>query len=172
MVRELGRGTDNLQKEIEMAPNLAFYRVAALTGAAAFLLSFAHVTPAVAQTSTRYAATCIAGPYEGEGAGECTVNVPAGKVFIIESATFGGLVRSEQFLQVRVSTKRGNSTFYHTVPAGFLVRDAAIQTWWNGALPGTIFAEAGPIKLQVVRAPGTGGEAWIRMTLTGRLEDL
>jgi hypothetical protein len=157
---------------MDMTLNRSLFRFAALTGVAALLFSFAHVSPAAAQTSTRYAATCLGGPSAGQTSGECTVTVPAGKVFIIESATFGGLSLSTQYLDVRISTKYGNSTLYHTVPSGFQVRDVTTQTWWNGALPGPIFGEAGPIKLHVRRSPGTVFEAWIRMTLSGRLEDM
>ena len=42
-----------------MTLNRSLVRVAALTGVAAFLFSFAQVSPAAAQTTTRHAASCI-----------------------------------------------------------------------------------------------------------------
>ena len=82
-----------------MTPKCSFYRVAALTGAAAFLFSLAHVSPAAAQTTTPHQGGCIVELEAGVGQGECTIPVPAGKRFVIESATVGGVLSSTQRAQ-------------------------------------------------------------------------
>ncbi len=153
-----------------MTLNRSLFRVAALTGVAAFLLTFAHVSPVAAQTSTRHAVHCSAVANSGVNNAECTINVPAGKVFIIESATFGGASRPGELPQVRMLTKKGGATISHTPLVGFQLLDH-IQTWWSGAIPGTIFSEAGPLQLNIWRGPAVG-QTWIRMALSGRLEDM
>jgi hypothetical protein len=154
-----------------MTSNRSFCRVGALTAAAALLFSFADVRPAAAQTSARHVATCGALADPGEMTAQCTITVPAGKVFVVESATFGGNLLKNQFLQVRVATKKGGGTFWHYVPAGAFLEHDLNTTTWTGALPGSIFGEPGPIKLEIWRTPHAG-QAWIQMTLSGRLEDL
>jgi hypothetical protein len=154
-----------------MTPKRSIHRVAALTGAAAFLFSLAHVSPAAAQTSTRHIAMCTALVSPGATSAQCSVPVPSGKVFIVESATFGGYLLKDQFLQVRIATKKGGATFWHYVPAGAFLEHNLNTVMWAGALPGQFFGEPGSIKLEIWRSP-TDGQAWIQMTLTGRLEDL
>jgi hypothetical protein len=154
-----------------MSTNRSLSRFAALTGAVAFLLSFAHGGPVAAQASTRYARYCSAVADPGVHNASCSIPVPAGKVFVIESATFGGLNTTGQLVQVRVQAKSDNITMWHSVPAGTQVVDNP-QTWWSGALPGTIFAEPGSVVLYFYRGPDTAGQGYIRMTLSGHLEDL
>jgi hypothetical protein len=154
-----------------MTPNRSLFRVAALAGVAAFLFSFASVSPAAAQTSTRHVATCVALATDGVSSAQCSVTVPAGKVFIVESATFGGFVSANQFLRVRLATKKGGETFLHYVPAGAFPEHNLNTDMWTGALPGTIFGEPGPMRLEIWRTPHDN-QAWIQVTLSGRLEDM
>jgi hypothetical protein len=69
-----------------MTPNRSLFHVAEFAGVAAFLFSFAHVTPANAQATTRYHKTCVASADVGSSSAECQVGLPANKRFIIESA--------------------------------------------------------------------------------------
>jgi hypothetical protein len=159
-----------------MTPKPSFYRVAALTSVAAFVFSFAYVTPAAAQAPMRIAKMCTAQIQPGEWIAYCNVNVPAGKRFVIESATAGGAHPSTQSVRVTIFTKAGNVTVEHTVPAGFQVLNGP-STRWGGALAGTIFAEPGIIQLGIGRlnngeASPYSGAPWIRMTLSGYLEDM
>lgn len=159
-----------------MTPKRSFYRVAAITGAVAFLLSFAHVSTAAAQSPTRIAKTCTAQIQPGAWLAYCNVAVPAGKRFVIESATAGGAHPSTQSLSVSIFTKAGNVSVEHTVPAGFQVLGGP-STRWGGAIAGTIFAEPGNIQLGIGRLNNGSpspyeGSPWIRMTLAGYLEDM
>ena len=160
-----------------MTTNRSLLRVAALTGVAAFLFSVAHVSPAAAQTT--YHKTCIASASEGASAGECTVQLPVGKRFVIESATVAGGVESSQHTRVEIRTTLWGGTWaVHHVPAGFQVLSNS-RSVWSGALPGRIFAEAignyapgaGSVRLYFYRGATTGW-ANLRMTLTGYLEDM
>ena len=151
-----------------MTPKRSIYRVAAVTGAAALLFSLAHVRPAAAQASTRYTASCQATSYEAAGSdASCNVSVPYGKVFVVESALFGGFTWGP--LTVKMSTKKGNSSFWHYVPPGNLQSLGNDKTYWTAALPGTTFSE-GTITLQIHKHYDSY-LAWIRVTLSGRLED-
>jgi hypothetical protein len=154
-----------------MTPNRSLFRAAALfTGAAAFLVSFAHASPAAAQTSTRHTATCVAILSPGEYAEECQMSVPIGKVFVIESASVHGYHPSIQYVQVLLLTKAGGATRYHAVPAGFQVLTSS-RTMWAGAVQGTIFSDAGQIVLSIYRG-ASSGHGWFEVTLSGRLEDI
>ena len=150
-----------------MTPKRSFFGVAALSGAAACLLSFAHVTAAAAQTPTRFTATCTAILSPGEYLDTCSMAVPQGKVFVIESATVHGSLPSSQWVQVLLVTKEGYADRRHAVPAGFQVLSSA-QSKWSGAIPGTIFGE-GWIELEIYR--GGGSHATFTATLSGHLED-
>ncbi len=153
-----------------MTPEYSLRRVAALAGAAALLSMFAHVGAAAAQTPTRLGRTCTAQATAGDTSAECTVTVPAGKRFVIQSATVGGGTVSAQWIQARIMAKVGGGNHMHNVVAGFQVVNNT-YTWWSGAVPGTIYGEAGTITLSFSRG-GSSGTAWLRMTLTGYLEDM
>jgi hypothetical protein len=154
-----------------MRPKRSLYRAAALTGAAAFLLSFAHVGPAAAQTSTRFTATCTAILSPAEFMEQCNMIVPEGKVFVVESATVHGFHPSTQYVQVLLVTKVGYADRRHAVPAGFQVLSNTSRTMWGGAIPGTIFGE-GHIELDIYRGPSASGYASFEATLSGHLEDV
>jgi hypothetical protein len=151
-----------------MTPIRSLFRAAALTGAAAFLFSLAHVSPAGAQTSTRHIASCQATSQQGTSSATCNVFVPYGKVFIVESALFGGYTWGR--VQVRISTKQGNDSYWHFIPPGNFQPGDFTTTHWTAALPGPIFSE-GNITLQVSK-PYDSYLAWIRVTMSGRLEDI
>jgi hypothetical protein len=158
-----------------MTPHVSVFRIAALTGAA-FLFSFAHASPAAAQTPTRFAKTCSVQLDPGSAHGYCNVYVPAGKRFVIESASAGGAHPSNQTMRVTILTKSGGVYVEHRIPAGFQVLSGP-HTIWSGALPGTIFAEPGHIQLSIGRLNEGDGSPrddspWIRMTLSGYLEDM
>ena len=150
-----------------MTSKRSLYRVAALSSVAAFLLSFPYVSPAAAQTSTRHIATCQATSYEGTTGHTCNINVPPGKVFIVESALFGGYTWGR--LTVRIATIKGNNTFWHYIPPGNFQPGDFNNTHWTAALPGPIFSE-GNITLEIKKHYDTY-LAWIKVTLSGRLED-
>jgi hypothetical protein len=159
-----------------MTSNVSLFRTAALTGAAAFLFSFAHVAPAAAQARTRIAKTCTAQIEAGSHFAYCNVTVPAGKRFVIESATAVGIHPSNQSMTVSIFTKVGNGSVQHAVPGGFQVLSGP-TTYWSGNLAGTIFGEPGPIQLSIGRLNNGepspyDGSPWIRMTLSGYLEDM
>ena len=158
-----------------MIPNLSLFRAAALTGAAAFLFSLAHVTPAAAQTSTRYVTTCTAQAQAGQWGKTCTMTVPAGKVFIIESATAHGSVPHGQRIVVDLQTKFQNSTRLHPFVAGLGNADE-FATSWTGAIPGTIFSEGGysgtEITFHFSRWGSSAESPLFRVALSGRLEDM
>jgi len=168
-----------------MRPNRSPLRAATLTAVAAFLFSFAHVSTAAAQARfttetpappTRYVTSCTAQPQVGVSSATCGVTLPAGKRFIIESATVGGRHLSSQYVSVVIHTRVAGVTFKHYVPAGFQILSAT-STYWSGALAGRIFAEPsdvqlGDITLNVVRGPESSGTPWFVMTLTGYLEDI
>ena len=118
---------------------------------------------------------CTAQMQPGEWLAACNVYVPAGKRFVIESASAGGLHPSSQSIDVVIFTKSNGVYVEHAVPAGFQVLNGP-STRWSGALPGTIFAETGHIQLGIGRLnDGDGspydGSPWIRMTLSGYFED-
>jgi hypothetical protein len=159
-----------------MTPHVSLFRIAALTGAAAVVFSFAHVTPAAAQTRTRIARTCAAQMSPGSYLAHCNVTVPAGKRFVIESGTAVGIHPSTQSIQVSIFTKVGSESVQHAVPAGFQVLSGP-RTYWSGNLAGSVFADPGIVQLAITRLNnGTGspydGSPWIRMTLSGYLEDM
>ncbi len=159
-----------------MTLNRSLFRVAALTGVAAFLLSFAHVSPAAAQATTRYMTTCTAQAQSGQWAKSCTMNVPAGKVFIIENAAvYGGFAAGQRVL-VRLIVKFNGVYHTHAVPAGFPMEDDIGWGTWAGAISGTIFAEGGlygsAIIFQWDRYGSSTGQPTFRVTLSGRLEDM
>jgi hypothetical protein len=133
-------------------------------------VSFADVRPAAFQAATRHAASCYLGFQDGDRSASCTVTVPPGKVFIIESATVGGASHPGQVFEAWVSTTMGSETLIHTVPMGFHVLNN-LQRRWTGAIAGTFFGEPGPIRLMLSRDTPEG-LAWARMTLAGRLEDM
>jgi hypothetical protein len=154
-----------------MTPKHSMHRVAALTGAAAFLFSLAHVSPAAAQTSTRHTASCVANASPGNYTAECQMVVPSGKVFVIESASVTGYHPSIHYVQVLLATKAQNATRFHAIPAGFQVLSNS-RTYWSGALPGTVYSDPGWIRLEIFRGPGSSGWMGFEVTLSGRLEDI
>ena len=157
-----------------MILNQSFYRVATIA-AAAFLLSFAYVRPAGAQTSTRHVATCTAVAQPANSAASCTMAVPAGKVFIIESATAYGGMQSGLRVKVTLITKFMNVNQVHAVVAGFPMGEETTTTW-TGAIPGTIFSEGGfsgtLIEFGFYRWGAFTATSTFRVTLSGRLEDM
>jgi hypothetical protein len=158
-----------------MTPKRSIHRVAALTGAAAFLFSLAHVSPAAAQASTRYVTTCTAQAQSGDWGEDCTMTVPAGKVFIIESATVHGSISAAQRVMVTLVTRFMGENHIHAVVGGS-PSTADTSTYWTGAIPGTIFSEghvdATRIVFRFTRNGSTTGRPYFRITLSGRLEDL
>jgi hypothetical protein len=154
-----------------MTSHRSLFRAAALTGAMAFLFSLAHVSPVAAQTTTPYGDSCSAYATAGNIEGECTVPVPAGKRFVIESATVGGAVPGSQYARVQIFTKVGGRTLGHFVPAAFYNPNVSFP-FWTGALPGKIVAEGPTVKLRYSRGSGTTGATWMWMVVSGYLEDL
>ena len=159
-----------------MTPSRSLFRTAAVTGVAAFLLSFAHVSPAAAQVSTRYATTCTAQAQQADWNATCAMTVPAGKVFIIESATAHGAGQLGQRFKVTLRTKfqQGNRT--HAFVAGFPLATAS-GMYWTGAIPGTIFSEGehsdvAQIVFEATRSGTRIGTPWFVVTLSGHLEDM
>jgi hypothetical protein len=168
-----------MPRRIEMTPNRSLFHTATLTGAA-FLLSFAHVSVATAQTGfateppeppTRYAASCTAQPQVGVSSAGCSVPVPAGKRFIIESATVGGRHLSSQYVSAAIFIRVAGAPMRHYVPAGFQILSNS-SSYWSGAIAGTIFAESGDVSLSIVRGPELSGTPWFVMTVSGYLEDM
>jgi hypothetical protein len=154
-----------------MTPKRSFYRAATLTGAAAFLLAFAHVSPAAAQTTTPRVGSCIIQLAAGVDEGECTVSVPSGKRFVIETATVGGSMSSSQYARVQIFTKVNGVTVGHFVPAGYY-NPAHNFPFWVGALPGKIMTESPNVKLRFTRGASTTSSAWMYLTVSGYLEDM
>jgi len=154
-----------------MTSKHSFFRVAALSGAAAFLFSFAHVSPAAAQTTTPRQDGCVVALDPGVGHGECTIAVPAGKRFVIESATAGGVVPSSQWAQVQVFTKINTSWLGHFVAAGFYNPNLNYP-FWTGAVPGKLVAEGPYVKLRFARGSSSTASAWMALTVSGYLEDM
>jgi hypothetical protein len=153
-------------KEDEMTPSRSLFRAAALTGAAPSLFSFAAARPA----ATRHAVSRYFGFQDGDRSSSCTVTVPPGKVFIIESATVGGASQPGQVFEAWITTRVGRESLVYPVPMGFHVLKN-LQRGWTGAIAGTFFGEPGAIGLMLSRDV-PGGVAWARMTLAGRLEDM
>jgi hypothetical protein len=153
-----------------MTSNYTSCRLAVIAGVA-LMTGFVHAGTAAAQSPTRFAKTCFAYGVAGANSGECAVTVPAGKRFVIESATVGGTHPSSQYVRVQLLFKVEGSSHLHYVPAGSQVLSNG-WTWWSGALPGRLIADAGPITLQFYRGSGTSGAPWFRVSLTGYLEDM
>jgi hypothetical protein len=151
-----------------MTPKRSIDRVAAFTGAAAFLFSLAHVSPVAAQ-ATRYAKDCSATFAVGASAADCTIAVPAGKRFVVETITVGGYVPSAQYTKVEVGATVDGLSLKYVVPAGFQVLDNG-WSWWGGALTSTVFSDGG-LRLWVYRQ-GSGLSCSLRLTAVGHLEDL
>ena len=147
------------------------FRVAAVAGVAASLFSFAHVTPVAAQAPTRIVKTCSVQLEPGEVNGGCTVTVPAGKRFIIENASVGGTHPSSQWIRVSIYTMFAGASFEHVVPAGFQILSGT-NTKWSGAMPGTMFSDPGNVQLHFGRGNDHEGRPWMRMTVSGYLEDI
>jgi hypothetical protein len=158
-----------MPRRIEMTSNRLPFRVAALTGVAAFLCSFAHVSPAAAQTPTRYVKTCSADLPAGAAWAECVVSIPDGKRFVIETVTVGGYVPSAQYTKVDIATEFDSHQFKYAIPAGFQVLSNG-WSWWGGALTSTIVGEEW-VKLNVYRQ-GAGNAHSLRLTVAGYLEDM
>ena len=154
-----------------MTPHVSLFRVAAFSAAATFAFLFAHVSPAAAQTTTPRVDSCIVQLTPGVDEGQCTVNVPAGKRFVIETTTVGGSVPSSQYARVQVFTKVNGVTVGHFVPAGFYNPEQNFP-FWAGALPGKIIAESPNVRLRLWRGASTSNNAWMHMTLSGYLEDM
>jgi hypothetical protein len=157
-----------MPRRIEMKSNRSLLRVAAVTGVAAFLFSFAHVSPAAAQT-TRYARMCTAEVQAGASSANCTVPVPNGKRFVIETVSVGGHVPSAQYTRVDVWTWVNGLEMKYAVPAGSQVLSNA-WSWWSGALSSTIFSE-GTVRLSFYRQ-GSNTSHSMRLTVSGYLEDM
>jgi hypothetical protein len=159
-----------------MTSNVSLFRTAALTGAAAFLLSFAPASPAAAQDPSRYMTMCTAHAEVGQWGKSCTMTVPAGKVFIIESATVYGGFAEGQRLQVTLTVRFNGANYTHAVPAATPMVDENGWGTWTGAIPGTIFSEGGfsdpgQIFFNWSRWGSATGQPTYRVTLSGRLED-
>jgi hypothetical protein len=151
-----------------MKTNRSLRRVTALTGAAAFLFSFAHVSPAAAQT-TRHAQTCTANVETGATSAACTLYIPSGKRFVIETVSAGGVVPSTQRTRVEFWTWLDTRSLVYSVPAGFQVLDN-VSSWWAGALTSTVFSEV-MVRLKVYRS-GSATAHDMRLTVAGYLEDM
>ena len=154
-----------------MTPKRSLVRIAAVAGAAAFLFSLAHVSPAAAQTTTPHQAFCMVELDGGISQGECTIAVPAGKRFVIESATAGGVMSSTQWARVQILTRINGNLLGHFVPAGFYDTNLNYPHW-TGAMPGKLVAESPSLKLRFTRGSGTAGNAWMALTVSGYLEDM
>lgn len=159
-----------------MTPSRSFYRAAILTGVAVFLFSFAHVTPAAAQDTTRYMTSCTAQAQVGQWGKSCTMTVPAGKVFIIESATVYGGFGEGQRVQVTLTVRFNGVNYTLAVPAASPMVDENGWGIWTGAIPGPIFSEGGfadpgQIFFSWSRWGSASGQPTYRVTLSGRLED-
>lgn len=150
-----------------MRPKRSLFRAAALSGVVAALFVFAHARTATAQT-VRYAKACIAEVQAGAAGGECTIPVPAGKRFVIETVAVGGYVPSGQYTKVDVWTWVAGVEMKYAIPAGFQVLTNG-WNWWGGALMSTVFSE-GNTKLYVYRQ-GASAAHTLRMTASGYLED-
>jgi hypothetical protein len=153
-----------------MTPKRSFHRVAALTCAAAFLFSLAHVSPAAAQATPRVY-TCAVELAEGEGDGSCTIAVPAGKRWVIESATVGGTVPSSQYARVQLYTRVNGATVGHYLPEGFY-NTSHNHPFRVFALPGKIMAEGPHVRLRFSRGASTTSAAWMAVMLSGYLVDI
>ena len=146
-------------------------RLAVIT-TAALLLALAHAGAVAAQTTTRYVRTCFVEVASGVAAGSCELNVPSGKVFVIESATAWASTPSSNAVTVQLITTLNGAHYKHTFHAGFQVLSNS-TTKWNGMLPGTVFSEEGPMTVVFSRqGPYGSGAAQFRVTLSGRLEDM
>jgi hypothetical protein len=154
-----------------MTPTRSIHRAAALTGAAAFLFALAHVSPAAAQTTTPRVHTCAVQLDEGVPEGSCTIAVPPGKRWVIESATVGGTVPSSQYARVQLYTKVNNVTVGHYLPEGFYNTNHNYP-FRVFALPGKIMAESPHVRLRLTRGASTTGDAWMAVMLSGYLEDM
>jgi hypothetical protein len=154
-----------------MTRKRSLFRAAAFTGVAAFLFSFAHAGAAAAQTTTPHAYSCIAYGAVGDHEGECTIPVPAGKRFVIESATVGGPLPATQYMRVQIFTKVHGLTIGHFVPAGYQNPNVN-WLWWSGALPGKVVAEGPNVRLWFYRGSGTSNSPWLMLAVSGYLEDI
>jgi hypothetical protein len=157
-------------RRTQMASNYTPCRLAVIASVA-LMSGFVHAGTAAAQSPTRFATSCVAYGVAGQNSAECSVTVPAGKRFVIETGTVGGSHPSSQYVRVRLFFKVAGITQALDVPAGSQVLSNS-WTWWSGALPGKVVADAGPIKLDYFRGSGTSGIPWFRVSLTGYLEDI
>lgn len=154
-----------------MILNELLYRAATLACAAS-LLSLAPLSAAAAEASTRYAATCTADIPQGVNNGECYMAVPAGKVFVIESAVVQGPRKADQDVRMIIRTYAGGSHYMHGVVAGVGTGANVNYPYWSGSIPGTIHADAGTsLMLMAWRGTQNTGSVWFRATLSGYLED-
>ena len=154
-----------------MPPNCSPFRVPALSGVAVFLFSLAHVSPAAAQATTPRVHTCAVELAEGVSDGSCTIAVPPGKRWVIESATVGGTVPSSQYARVQLYTRVNGVTVGHYVPEGFYNTNHN-HPFRVFALPGKIMAESPHVRLRLTRGASTTSGAWMAVMLSGYLEDM
>ena len=97
--------------------------------------------------------------------------VPAGKRFVIESATVGGSTSSSQYIRLQVYTRVNGVTVGHFVPTAFYNPNHNYP-FMTAALPGKIVAEGPNVRLYFSRGASTSNSAWMYLVVSGYLEDM
>lgn len=126
------------------------------------------VSPVQAQDVDRFRGGCSLTLAAGVNMESCNFVVPQGRRLIITSATAYGSVPSTQSVLARLNTTVNGAWAPHYFQVGFLNLTGS-WTVWNGAVPGTFFAEPGDIRFWVSRA-GTSNSVTFNVTVSGYFE--